>query len=89
MLGVTYANKIPKIFLKVEDALFGEKFLNESIVDPGKLLVAVHPGSGSRQKCWPLDRYVELIFWLKKMGAQILLISGQADTGIVEELRKK
>lgn len=89
LLGVTHANEIPKIFLKVEDALFGEKFLNESIVDPGKLLVAVHPGSGSRQKCWPIDRYVELIFWLKKMGAQILLISGQADTGIVEELRKK
>ena len=90
LLGVTHANKIPKIFLKEEDALFGEKFLNESILDPDKLLVAVHPGSGSRQKCWPIDRYVELIFWLKKeMGAQILLISGQADIGIVEELRKK
>ena len=90
LLGVPYSNKIPKIFLKDEDVLFGEIFLNKSIVDPDKLLVAVHPGSGSRQKCWPIDRYVELILWLKKeMDAQILLISGQADTEIVEELRKK
>ncbi|HHT9109501.1 MAG TPA: glycosyltransferase family 9 protein [Candidatus Wunengus sp. YC64] len=90
LLGVTHSNKIPKIFLNDEDELFGEKFLNESIVKPDKLLVVMHPGSGSRQKCWPTDRYVELILWLKKeMDARILLISGQADTGIVEALRDK
>jgi ADP-heptose:LPS heptosyltransferase len=88
LLGVHHSNKIPKIFLNDEDELFGEKFLNESLVKPDKLLVVMHPGSGSRQKCWPIDRYVELILWLKKeMDAQILLISGQADTGIVELLR--
>jgi len=90
LLGVPHSNKIPKIFLRDEDVLLGEKFLNERVVDPKKLLVAMHPGSGSRQKCWAVDRYVELILWLKKeMDAQILLISGQADTGIVEELRAK
>lgn len=90
LLGVHHSNKIPKIFLGEEDVLFGESFLNGSIVDSKKMLVAVHPGSGSRQKCWHIDRYVELIFWLKKeMNAKILLISGQADTEIVEELRKK
>ena len=88
LLGVHHANKIPKIFLRDEDVLLGEKFLNDRVVDPKKMLVAMHPGSGSRQKCWPVDRYVELILWLKKeMDAQILLISGQADTGIVEALR--
>ena len=54
------------------------------------MLVAVHPGSGSRQKCWPMDRFAELILWLKEeMDTQILLISGPADTEIVEELRVK
>ncbi|MBM2832985.1 MAG: hypothetical protein HW406_146 [Candidatus Brocadiaceae bacterium] len=90
LLGVHHSNKIPKIFLRDEDVLLGEKFLNDRVVDPKKMLVAMHPGSGSRQKCWAVDRYVELILWLKKeMDAQILLISGQADTGIVEELRVK
>ena len=90
LLVIDHSNKIPKIFLRDEDVLLGEKFLNDRVVDPKKMLVAMHPGSGSRQKCWAVDRYVELILWLRKeMDAQILLISGQADTGIVEELRKK
>ncbi len=90
LLVIDHSNKIPKIFLRDEDILLGEKFLNDRVVNPKKMLVAMHPGSGSRQKCWPTDRYVELILWLKKeMDAQILLISGQADTGIVEALRDK
>lgn len=90
LLVIDHSNKIPKIFLRDEDVLLGEKFLNDRVVNPKKMLVAMHPGSGSRQKCWPTDRYVELILWLKKeMDAQILLISGQADTGIVEALRDK
>jgi len=90
LLGVHHSNKIPKIFLRDEDVLLGEKFLNDRVVDPKKMLVAMHPGSGSRQKCWAVDHYAELILLLKKeMDAQILLISGQADTGIVEELRVK
>ena len=90
LLGVHHSNKIPKIFLKGEDVLLGEKFLNDRVVDPKKMLVAVHPGSGSRQKCWPMDRYAEIILWLKEeMDTQILLISGPADTGIVEALRVK
>jgi len=90
LLGVTHVNNVPKIFLNDEDELFGEKFLNENLVKPDKLLVVLHPGSGSLQKCWPIDRYVELIWQIKKeMDAQILLISGQADTGIVEALGVK
>ena len=90
LLGVPYSNKIPKIFLKDEDVLFGEIFLNKSIVDPDKLLVAVHPGSGSRQKCWPVDRYVELILWLsEKINAHVLIISGPADRENIEELKVK
>ena len=90
LLGVPHANKIPKIFLNDEDVLFGESFLKGSIVDPKKMLIAVHPGSGSRQKCWPIDRYIELILWLnEEIDAQVLLISGPADTYTVEELRIK
>jgi ADP-heptose:LPS heptosyltransferase len=28
---------------------------------PGKTVIALHPGSGGGKKCWPLDRYLELI----------------------------
>jgi len=28
---------------------------------PGKQLITVHPGSGGRRKCWPIDSYFELM----------------------------
>ena len=35
-VGRTHSNKIPKIFLRDEDVLLGEKFLNDRVVDPKK-----------------------------------------------------
>lgn len=88
LLGIPYANRIPKIFLKDEDILSGENFVKNNMAVPGKKLVALHPGSGSRKKCWPIDCYDKLISWLHTVkDVQVLLISGYADTGIVEELR--
>jgi ADP-heptose:LPS heptosyltransferase len=29
-----------------------------------KTVIALHPGSGGRKKCWPLDRYLELVSFL-------------------------
>ena len=90
LLGVPYSNKIPKIFLKDEDIVFAENFLNDRVDDPKKMLVTVHPGSGNRQKCWPIDRYVELILWLsEKINAHVLIISGPADRENIEELKVK
>ncbi|MBI2469844.1 MAG: glycosyltransferase family 9 protein [Planctomycetes bacterium] len=90
LLGISHSNKIPKIFLKDEDVLYGENFIKNSIVFPGKKLVAVHPGSGSRQKCWPTSRYAELIMWLyEEIGVQVILVSGPADLEVIEDIRGK
>jgi len=90
MLRIPYTNKIPGIVLKDEDILFGEKFMHHNNVEPERALVAIHPGSGSRQKCWPVERYAELISWLvAEMNVQILLVSGYADTEILGELTAK
>lgn len=90
VLGIPHANKIPKIFLHNEDILFGNDFIRDKIGDSNKMLIAIHPGSGSRQKCWPAERFSELILRMRKeMYAQILIISGPADYEIVEKLRVK
>ncbi|MBW7898168.1 Lipopolysaccharide core heptosyltransferase RfaQ [Candidatus Brocadiaceae bacterium B188] len=87
-LGINYTNNIPKIFLNDEDNRFGENFIKSNIVDPKKILVAIHPGSGSRQKCWPVTRFVALINWLsRELQAHILVVSGPADQGITERLK--
>ncbi|MEK6622796.1 MAG: glycosyltransferase family 9 protein [Planctomycetota bacterium] len=89
-LGITYPNIMPKVFLNNEDLCFGEKFIKDAAVDSSKPLIAIHPGSGSRQKCWPVERFAALMSRLSRnMDAQFLVTSGPADDKIIEELRKK
>jgi len=51
-------------------------------------VVAIHPGSGSPKKNWPLDRYLELAIWLEEHSNKPLLILGEADKAIAEDLRR-
>lgn len=41
--------------------------------------VAVHPGSGSPAKNWPVERYVEIIRRLQAKQAEVVAILGEAD----------
>lgn len=42
-------------------------------------LVAVHPGSGGKRKCWPASRFAQTIDLLADLGFRSVLISGPAD----------
>jgi ADP-heptose:LPS heptosyltransferase len=53
-----------------------------------KRLVAVHPGSGALEKCWPIFRFAEVIKRLWKQNHPVLLLSGPADTERVNDLLK-
>jgi ADP-heptose:LPS heptosyltransferase len=49
---------------------------------PGTGLIAVHPGSGGRLKCWPLERYFNLIERLQSVNdAFVILFTGDAEDG--------
>jgi ADP-heptose:LPS heptosyltransferase len=49
-------------------------------------LIAVHPGSGSKLKCWPLQRYFELIERLQVANdAFVILFTGDAEDGELRE----
>ena len=50
-----------------------------------KPLIAVHPGSGGRKKCWPADRYVTLIGTLVDRGFEPIATFGPAD-GVIRSL---
>lgn len=47
---------------------------------PGRRVVALHPGSGSPAKNWPVPRWRELAEELHRdVGAQLLIVTGEAD----------
>jgi ADP-heptose:LPS heptosyltransferase len=73
-----------------EKANAAQSLLQEAGFRPGARLIAVHPGSGGRLKCWPLDRYFELIERLQAEGdAFVVLFTGEAEEGgLRDEVRR-
>jgi heptosyltransferase III len=55
-LGITVGDLTERIFLSVDDRKFGQEFLRNL----SRPIVAIHPGSGSEKKNWPLQNWMEL-----------------------------
>lgn len=49
---------------------------------------AIHPGSGSPKKNWPIDRWLELAGQLAGEGARVLMVGGEADHAILAALER-
>ena len=49
--------------------------------------LAIHPGSGSRNKNWPVSHWAALLAEIMPTFDEVLLISGEADTQIAEAIR--
>ncbi len=64
------------IHLTAGDHAFATRFLAECDDRP---LIALHPGSGSPRKNWPLEKWSEFGRALLARAPQILLIGGEAD----------
>jgi heptosyltransferase-3 len=93
-LGITVANLAEEIFLSVEDRQFAQEFLRGS----SRSIVAIHPGSGSKEKNWPLENWIEL--FSSKDGSSkakgepgyiakqpsLVVVSGEADKAQTAQL---
>ena len=60
-----------------EDREFAIRFVGAS----AQPVIAIHPGSGSARKNWPLENWTKLGRWLaaRRPGVRLLLIGGEAD----------
>lgn len=48
--------------------------------------VAIHPGSGAAQKCWPASRFAAVIEQLWQQNRSVLLLAGPADSERVHDV---
>jgi heptosyltransferase-3 len=48
--------------------------------------VAIHPGSGAAQKCWPASRFAAVIEQLWQRNRSVLLLAGPADSERVHDV---
>jgi heptosyltransferase III len=77
-LGIRVVDLTEKLFLSEEDRQFGRKFLQT----PSRPIIAIHPGSGSKEKNWPLQNWIDLFstgHWHIKKRYSLTVVSGEAD----------
>jgi heptosyltransferase III len=86
-LGINVLDFAARIFPSIEDRQFARAFL-ASVPEP---IVAIHPGSGSNQKNWPLENWIDLFSSSSALGnvEGLLVISGEADKAQTDQLERE
>jgi ADP-heptose:LPS heptosyltransferase len=86
-LGINVVDLAERIFPSVEDREFAREFLG-SMPQP---IIAIHPGSGSQAKNWPLENWIDLFSSNNRFPnmERVLVISGEADQAQSEQLERE
>lgn len=77
VLAIYAAGAFPRLVLRPESAEAGLRWLADRGIESEAL--AIHPGSGSPKKNWPVDRFVDLAHALAARGRSPFFIIGEAD----------
>jgi ADP-heptose:LPS heptosyltransferase len=72
----------PKIHLDSDSLRDGIRWLIAQGWKEKERLIAIHPGAGSKRKCWPLERFIDVARRLDFDHYKLLLIEGPAEEGI-------
>jgi len=93
-LGIRVGDLTEKIFLSEEDRQFAREFLQTS----SRPIIAIHPGSGSKTKNWPLQNWIELFSsngrfsgagdepGRKGKRPSLVVVSGESDKAQITQL---
>jgi len=79
----------PKLYLKPADQERGTNYYRWKglTVSERQEAIIIHPGSGSKKKVWPIDRFLELVRHLQKqVGSRILVVLGPAEGPDVQKV---
>ena len=79
---------MPKLYLNESDQTFGKKFWREKglTTEDRSEVIVLHPGSGSKRKVWPSERFLDLVDYLReRLHSRLLIVLGPAEGA---EIRK-
>ena len=85
-LALYEAGAVPALPMEETFRNAGRAWLGTAGAGPAPL--AIHPGSGSAKKNWPLDRFLDLARRLADGGRALLFVLGEADHAIRDAIRR-
>jgi len=80
--GFPIVEVAPRLHLIRSDEAWGREFWRKNGVEAEERsrVIILHPGSGSKKKIWPLDRFLSLTGFLRKrLGSRVLIVLGPAE----------
>jgi heptosyltransferase-3 len=86
MLELRASDFAPKIYPSTEDRKCAEDFLCGML----RPILAIHPGSGSETKNWPIENWIEFgndVLGLDTFRGSLIIVSGEADQERSKELQ--
>jgi heptosyltransferase-3 len=86
-LRIKVVDLAERIFPSIEDREFAREFL--ASVPPS--IIAIHPGSGSHEKNWPLENWIDLFSPSSRFAdlEGLVVISGEADEAQTDQLERE
>ncbi len=86
-LGINVVDFAERIFPSIEDREFAREFL-ASVPPP---IIAIHPGSGSHEKNWPLENWIGLFSPGSRFAdlEGLVVISGEAEEDQTDQLERE
>jgi heptosyltransferase-2 len=86
-LGIKVVDLAERIFPSTQDREFAREFL----APMRQPIIAIHPGSGSQEKNWPLDNWIGLLSQDNPFVdlERLLVISGEADQTQTDQLERE
>jgi len=86
-LGIKVVDLTERIFPSIEDREFAREFL-ASVPQP---IIAIHPGSGSQAKNWPLENWIGLFSPSSRSAdlERLVVISGEADEAQTDQIERE
>jgi lipopolysaccharide heptosyltransferase II len=86
-LGFSAGNYRTQLKVSEEEKTQVRKILDRASLGPKEKLAVLCPGASWPAKQWPLEKFIELGFWLKKSGVRPLYIFGPKETDLAEEFQ--
>lgn len=86
-LGINVIDLTERVFPSVEDREFAREF----IASAPQPIIAIHPGSGSHEKNWPLENWIGLFSPSNRFAnlERLLVIAGEADEAQTAQLERE
>jgi heptosyltransferase-3 len=84
--GINITDLAAKVFPSDQDREFARRFLENCELP----ILALHPGSGSEKKNWPIENWIELVktsLKAKALFRTIIFVSGEADENEMARVR--